>query len=48
MHDYMDSLLDFVDTLLYRRVAYDMLLQYFTIYALDHQNTAKNHSFAKK
>lgn len=48
MHDYMDAFLDTADTLLYGRVAYDMMLQYWPAAEFDDSNTEKTRSFAKK
>ncbi|GIO19370.1 pyrimidine reductase [Oceanobacillus oncorhynchi subsp. incaldanensis] len=48
MHDFMDDFLDSVDTLLYGRVAYEMMLQHWPSAEFDKKSTEKNRSFARK
>ncbi|GIN11896.1 pyrimidine reductase [Shouchella clausii] len=48
MHDFMDRFLDTVDTLLYGRIAYGKMLQYWPSAEFDQTSTEKNRLFARK
>ncbi|GAB2571827.1 dihydrofolate reductase family protein [Gracilibacillus alcaliphilus] len=48
MHDYMDDFLDSVDTLLYGRIAYDMMLSHWPAAEFHSTNSKKEQAFARK